>query len=96
MFAPRKSSKPKKALGYYARQAQVRLSDARSLDNAVWLDGLRVVPQTDRRRSIDVFVSRPGNQAADLMQDDMEADLVVEVLTIEIKDPAAGDQPCRK
>ena len=50
-----------------------------------------MVPQTDRRRSIDVFVTRPGNQAADLTRDDMEADLVIEVLTIEIKDPAGRE-----
>ena len=87
-------NKPKKAIGFYARQAQVRLSDARPLDNAAWFDALRVVPQTDRRRSIDVFVSRPGNQATDLMRDDMEADLVIEVLTIEIKDPAGRESSC--
>jgi hypothetical protein len=82
------TNKPKKTAGYYSRQAGVRLTDARPLDNTMWLDGLRVVSQSDHRRSVDVFISRPGsNQLGDLIRDDMEADLIIEVLTIEIKDP---------
>ena len=82
------TNKPKRTVGYYSRQAGVRLTDARPLENSMWFDGLRVVSQSDHRRSIDVFVSRPGSaQAADLLRDDMEADMIIEALTIEVKDP---------
>lgn len=84
-------NKPKKAIGFYARQAQTRLSDARPLDGAAWFDGLQSIPETGRRRSVDILVSWPGNPPADLMRDDMEPDLAVEIMTIEIKNPVSRD-----
>jgi hypothetical protein len=88
------ANKPKKAVGYYARQVQGKLSDAHVLDGALWLDGLRSVTQEGRRRAIDVFISRPNNpigQPADFIKSDTEVDLAIEVLTIEIKDPRDRD-----
>jgi hypothetical protein len=82
---------PKKSVNYYARQAQTRLSNAKTMENAVWFDGMKVISDTDNRRSIDVFITRPNNTAADAMRDDMEADLIIEVMTIEIKNPFRRD-----
>ena len=78
---------PKKTVSYYARQAQTRLANARILDNSVWFDDMRVMPKTDGQRSVDVFITRPHNPIADIMRDDLEDDLVVEIMTIEIKNP---------
>jgi hypothetical protein len=85
------TSKPKKAIGYYARQ--MRTSDTRKIDSsrADWLDGMRMLSQTDRRRSIDVVVTRADNKASDATKDNEEADLIVEILTIEIKNPAVRE-----
>ncbi len=67
----------------------MRSNDSRkSADNkADWLDGVRMVPQTDQRRSIDVIISRSDNQAGDTTKDNEPTDLIVEILTIQIKDP---------
>ncbi len=87
------TNKPKKAIGYYARQLQVKTSDVRKLDNnkTDWLDNLRTLAQTSRRRSVDVLLTRADNRAADATKDNQETDLVVEILTIEIKDPAGRE-----
>ena len=61
------TNKPKKALGFYARQAQVRLSDARPLDNAAWFDGLRVCA-ADRPSAVDRRVRQPARQPGDRPQ----------------------------
>jgi hypothetical protein len=82
---------PKKSVSYYARQAQTRLSNAKTMENAVWFDGMKVISDTDNRRSIDVFITRPNNTVADIMRDDMEADLIIEVMTVEIKNPFRRD-----
>lgn len=79
-------AKPRKAIGYYTRQAQVRPSDARPIDRGMWIDGQRRV-QPDHRRSIDVLLTWPDAQDDDFTRDDQEVDLTVEVLAIEIKDP---------
>jgi hypothetical protein len=61
------------------------------MENAVWFDGMKVISDTDNRRSIDVFITRPNNTVADIMRDDMEADLIIEVMTVEIKNPFRRD-----
>ena len=88
------SNKPKRAIAAYARQMQIRTSDARMLDRAVWLDSSRVLPQSDRRRSVDILISRAGTNGSDttdFLKDDVEAELDVEILMIEIKDPVSRD-----
>ncbi len=83
------SSKPKRAMGYYARQFQIKTTDMRTTaDNkAIWLDGVRMVPQSDQRRSVDVIISSNDNQAADISKETETIDLIVEILTIQISDP---------
>jgi hypothetical protein len=84
------TSKPKKAVAYYARQLQVKASDVRKTDNskADWLDSIRVLSQTNHRRSVDVLLTRADNKANDAAKDNEETDLIVQILTIEIMDPA--------
>ena len=57
------TSKPKKAVAYYARQLQVKTSDVRKTDNskADWLDSIRVLSQTNHRRSVE-RAAHPGRQ----------------------------------
>jgi hypothetical protein len=81
------ANKPKKAVGFYSRQAKRKITDARMLDSAIWFDGQRTGSENNRWRSVDVFVSRPNNPITELLRDDQEADLAIEILTIEIKDP---------
>ena len=78
---------PRKTVSYYARQAQTRLSERRTLDNSVWFDDMQAIPETDGLRSVDVFITHPHGTAADIMHDEMEDDIIVEVMTIEIKNP---------
>ena len=79
----------KKAVSFYSRQMQVKKSNIRTIDNATWLDSQRLLPKTDRRRSIDVLITRADGHASDAARDDEEADLLIEVLVSEIKDPAS-------
>ena len=86
------TGKPKKVLSFYKQQAQAKTNDLRTLDKSTWVDGLRILPQTGRRRSIDVLLSYSDSRAAeDMAKDDEEADLIVEILTVEIKDPLSRD-----
>jgi hypothetical protein len=82
------TKKPKTAIGFYSRQAQAKPSDIRTIDNGVWIDSLRPVSQNDRRRSLDVLITRTVRKAGDLSKDEEETELVVDILIIEIKDPA--------
>jgi len=80
------TARPKRVLAFYGRQAQTRDSHVQA--DMVWIDGLRMLPQSGRRRSVDVRMSyTDGRPADDMAKDDEEADLTVEILTIEIKDP---------
>lgn len=87
---------PVTRVGFYRRQlGGLRLSDVRTVANGSWLDRLQSVPKANEqgpvdktgwRRSTDVLVT--------LVQDDPErergepTDLVVEILSVEMKDPA--------
>jgi hypothetical protein len=96
----------KRATVFYGRQTKTKPSDARKIDRTVWFDALRpAASQSDRRRSLDVLISRVDEKPSDLgrgesskadaakdkERDDEETDLVVEILSIEIKDPAAHE-----
>jgi hypothetical protein len=84
-------NKPKKAIAYYGRPAQVRSSEVRTIDQTIWLDKLKMVPQVGQR-SFDVLIRRSdGNTMGDMGRDDDETDLVIEVLVIEVKDPTGRD-----
>jgi len=81
-------NKPWKATAYYSRQADLRSSDARTIDKTTWLDNVRVGSQKDRRRSLDVLITPPQTYVpADRHKDEDETDLVIEILSVEIKDP---------
>ena len=96
----------KRATVFYGRQAKTKPSDARKIDRTVWFDSVHpAASESDRRRSLDVLISRtdekpsePGrgeasksDAAKDRERDEEETDLVVEILSIEIKDPAAHE-----
>ena len=81
------TARPKKALRYYCQQAKSSLADARTIDRRVWFDSIRPGSQKDRRRSIDVLITRPEGGVAKADGADEEADLTIEVLIVEIKDP---------
>jgi hypothetical protein len=90
-FRIEETNRPKRAIGFYGRQAQARVSDARTIDRATWLDGARTDTQTDRRRSVDVLISRADAAAPDNAKDDKEADLMIELLIITIKNPTGRE-----
>jgi hypothetical protein len=79
---------------YYTRQSQDRKSGSRSevrpaMDKKIWIDNVRSVADGEHRRSLDVIITPPANYtAAAKAKDEEDVDLVIEVLTIEIKDPA--------
>lgn len=83
------SSKPKRAVTFYRSQAGPA-SAVRTTDGKTWIDSIRVGSQKDRRRSIDVLITRPGTAGtpAPEAKGDDETDLIIEVLIIEIKDPS--------
>jgi hypothetical protein len=83
------STKPRKAVTYYRSQAGPA-SVVRTTDGKTWIDSMRVGSQKDRRRSIDVLITQPGNAGAPAPEakGDDETDLIIEVLIIEIKDPS--------
>jgi hypothetical protein len=87
------TSKPKRLISFYkkvlAKVTLAKVTDVRTSDKSAWIDSLRPGSQKDRRRSVDVLISRaPGEQGGDLAKDDEDAELVVEILAVEIKDPA--------
>lgn len=87
-------NKPRKAVSYYARLAQSRVSDARSIDNkAVWIDGMRADAETNRRRSVDVWITRAEDKAGEAVGDDDVTDMIVEILVVDINDPVTRDAP---
>ncbi|HUT13447.1 MAG TPA: hypothetical protein VMY42_23365 [Thermoguttaceae bacterium] len=70
--------------GYYKRQLYVR--ESATIEKSVWIETFRAVPQTDRIVSIDVLLTRAAESGDG---DSAEAeDLVIEILTIEMNDPA--------
>jgi hypothetical protein len=82
----KETNKLKKAINYYKGQVKPT-SEARLIEGKkTWLDVVRVGSQKDRRRSIDVLISRPDSAGA-AANNDEEVDLIVELLIIEIKDP---------
>lgn len=89
-------SKPKRATAFYRSQAGPT-AVARTTEGKTWIDSIRPGSQKDRRRSIDVLITRPGSTGgpggmgvpgAETNVSDDEVDLIIEVLVIEIKDPS--------
>lgn len=76
---------PTSRIGYYRRQ--LRLRDARTIETGAWLDSLRSVPRTDRKRSIDVRITWESG-AGEEKPDEGETKLTIEILSVEMQDPA--------
>ena len=87
------TGKPKKTVAFYARQAQVRANEARPIDGnkSMWLDGTKADSKAERRRTIDVIITRADNKTGDLSKDEEETDFTIEILTVEIKDPGGRE-----
>jgi len=78
---------PETMLGHYKRQ--VGELNPRRTENTAWTESLRLDPQTNRRRSIDVIIEGSNKNAAKAGQKPpKEQDLVIQILSIEINDPA--------
>ena len=64
---------------------------AEGLDDSQWLDSYRVVSGTDNIRSVDVLVTIADNDSSssddNAAADDEPVDLVLEILSIEMRDP---------
>jgi hypothetical protein len=92
-FGIEEITKPKKAIGFYARQSQIRPADVKTLDKSVWIDSLRT-DSSGGRRSMDILISRAKANtanAADLFNDETDVCLSIEILIIEIKNPGSSN-----
>ena len=101
------TSRLKRATTFYCRQAKIKLAEVRAIDKGAWIESPRPpTAQSDRRRSLDVLITRsdekagdsarpdtgiPATGKADAAKDDEETDLVIEILSIEIKDPVVRE-----
>jgi len=77
-----------KMVDFYRRRAQVRKGDERPMegDKGYWLDGFSIVPNTNRKRSVDVLITGAEEKFDPKSKEPQE--LVIEILAIEMKDPA--------
>ena len=57
----------------------------------MWLDGMKADSKSERRRTIDVIITRADNKTGDLSKDEEETDFTIEILTVEIKDPGGRE-----
>jgi hypothetical protein len=77
-------NQPERILGYYRRQLQT--PEQRSTQRGAWLDHLGSGSQPERKRSVDVLVTRAVPGVPALGGEDQE--LIIEILWIEAKDPS--------
>ena len=77
------TNRPDIVEGFYRRALRIR--DPRPLKDGVWMDSSEQVPDTPRRRSIDVLIHRLKPSADPNSRQPEE--LVVEILTVEMNDP---------
>jgi hypothetical protein len=75
-----------RVMTYYHRQWES--GTERAIKGGAWLDYCGKGAQADRKRSIDMIITRAAPDAPALAGEEM--DLVVEILWIEAKDPALG------
>jgi hypothetical protein len=71
---------------FYARAAKP--ATQRDLDTGVWFDGIGEGSQPGLKRTIDILITRSEKGEED--RDRQEEPLVIEILSIEVKDPTAG------
>jgi hypothetical protein len=86
---------PTKRLGFYRRQLQLKAPDVHPIENGSWMDRVQRVPKTEEqgpidktgwRRSVDILITTV--QANPEPARGEETELVIEILSIEMKDPA--------
>jgi hypothetical protein len=90
------TAKPTSALSHYSRQAFARPADAHVFEGRTWIDSHRPSSQhPDRLRSVDILMTRPEAPAPAGPPEkgkkkavEEEADLTIEILVIQIKDPS--------
>jgi len=96
------NAKPQTLLGLYRRKMSWT---EHPLEDGLWLEYFRTIPKTDRKSSIDLLITLPKDSMgrSTTSKDaekppDTEMDLVVQLLSLEIKDPEAspGQEPAAK
>ncbi|MDY0166243.1 MAG: hypothetical protein RBS80_06840 [Thermoguttaceae bacterium] len=75
----------KRVLGYYRRVLSMR--DGRPIDNGVWFDSYRSAAAPGVRCSLDVLIRLADKKAARDIDLDADENLVIEVLSIEAREP---------
>jgi len=86
------TARPKIVKGYYTRKltAELATPKVRDLPDGMWLESMRNVPDTGRQRSLDVLVTIPGAGATPI-DENADTPLTIEILSIEMKNPAAAE-----
>jgi hypothetical protein len=83
---------------YYRRQLNLKPAELRSVEDGLWLERYRDVPRTDHVLSVDVLITRANPPAATGTQPEEEAktdepeDLVIEILSIELRNPTPKEE----
>jgi hypothetical protein len=80
-------ARPVTIYGFYRRQ--LKLCESRPLEHGVWLDSLSAGSSPGRKRSLDVLITAANPQASRLAEDEQK--LVIEILSVEIRNPARID-----
>jgi hypothetical protein len=87
------SGKLKTIKGFYKNKAKVKPADVRTTDKGLWIENTKKDTQNDRRRSLDVLISRSDGKTtiapvgSNAKEEDVETDYIIEVLSVEIKEP---------
>jgi len=83
-------ARPVSVEGFYRRQLKI-YSDPRTVADGTWIDESRVLRAEGRpeiRRSLDVMITNRDSDPDD--DSNAEADLIVEILSIDTRDPGSG------
>jgi len=83
------SNKPRTSSAFYKRQTGSRNDEVHTKDKTIWLESMRSGSDKDHRRSLDVVLTLPPTYTPPAKaKDEDTVDMTVEVLCIEIKNPA--------
>jgi len=86
-----------KRLGFYRRQLQLRMPEVHTVEKGFWMDRVARVPKTEEqgpidktgwKRSVDILITMAQEKPEPARSE--ETELVIEILSIEMKDPAKG------
>jgi len=87
-------ARPNGVLGFYKHR--MVSPTVHELEKDIWAESFRVIPNTDRRHSLDVLITLPEPKAEQPQQPSLpqqEVSLTVEILSIELKDPTPPEAP---